>query len=1094
MKRQPSLALLGILASIVLLSCEKEEPVGPTPDRTPPPPVTNLTVTQQPLGLYLDWDMPLLDGQPVPDLKEYRVRRDPPFGVGRAHGPAAETADDYVVARESFYLDRSVAEGRVYVYTVTAVDDSLNESTPVSTEPVVFDTRAPLVVITFPPTGFVTNQTLVQVRGTVVDSQTVATATVFVNGAALAQVPVVTGFFSTQVSLSPGLNVIRAQATDPSGNVGVSADVSVLVDTSPVVVVIQQPVDGLITRESRIAVAGTVSDPGITTATLIVNETQTTIAVANGQFAGTAVLQEGANVIRVTATNQAGTSGDSGPVTVTRDTQAPQVTIVQPLDNTPFQDTPIFVSGTVTDANPPDSVTLTVSGQARNIPLASGQFQAWAQLGEGANQIVVSATDRAGNTGSASVTVYLNSQGPTVRITTPADGALLNTRSVDVGGTVSDPAIASGTLFVDGVPQIITIQNGIFLVTATVGSDGLHRFWVEVVDQYGRPGVSNTVSITVDTTPPHLVITSPEDGSVGNSPSISVAGQIDDLEVSVVTVVVNGFGTQVTPYNGVFAAQVTLREGWNAIAARATDVAGNTGLSDTTRVLLDTQAAIREVGHDAAGRILQPGDQVLFWVDAGEAGGTASVDIGTVHPGIGLYDDGTHGDNLASDGIYKVRYTVQASDEVVQAQVIGHFTDRVGNVALPQAAAAPITINAPPPPVTLAQPGWTDVTSRAVRLRWTASTIPDFKDYRLYRKTSPNVDTLSTLVATITTIGADSVVYTDRDPSLVHGTRYYYKVFVRDAFGAVAGSNEVNAVIDSWPTEQTLIIPTGDNPCYMSLLDGPAGRCVVLSHLSIPGKIRVLNMSTNSVIKDLDVPGMTVGTTSNPYIESLVAGFDDGKIYRVHGTHLAFTEPPVHVGGHPWDVGCAWGPGDTLYAFTTGRGDSIAVINLYTGYVDARFGTGGVLYSHWGSSPDFGSIYAGSPSGIIARIDPMNWRISQTWPGFRGIFDMTVTQDYIFLCHHDDSRVTVIRRWDMQVQRELFVGARPAQCLLLPGGRYLYVACKLDNVVKVYDTQTWQEIDRIPVALPVGLLSDQTGNKLYVTRLAYQGGVVVIEY
>jgi len=1086
-RRSALLVLSCCLLTVLLIhstGCNKDDGTGPEPDTTPPPPVTNLTVTQQQLGLYLDW----VNDDPVSDLKGYYVRRDPALAGG------------FVFAQESFYLDRSVTEGAAYVYTVTAVDDSLNESTPVSSEAAVYDTRGPLVSLTSPPNGFVTNQAIITVQGTVIDSQTVTVATIFVNGSSVAQAPVTAGAFSGQVTLANGTNLIKAQATDPSGNIGTSTEIGVTLDTNAVIVQITEPADGIITRETRIQVSGTTSDQTITQATLIVNGEESSVAVVNGQFTGAADLDEGVNVIRVTATNQAGTSGDSGPIDVTRDTQVPQVRIVQPVDGTPFQESPIFISGTVTDSNPPDSVTLSISGEVRKLILADGQFQVWSEIDEGSNQIVVSAVDLAGNAGSASATVYLNSQGPTVRITTPLDGTLVNSRTVDVGGTVTDPAIISGTMFVDGVPQIVSIQSGIFLVSATVGSDGTHRFWVEVVDQYDRPGVSDTVSVIVDTTAPALVITAPADGSMGNSPSISVAGQIDDQQVTSVTVVVNGFSVQTTPHSGSFSTQVTLSEGWNDITARATDIAGNTGVSDTTTALLDTQAEIDEVGHDAVGEVLEVGDHVLFWVDAGEPNGTATVDIGQVHTGIALYDNGSHGDNLAGDGIYKVDYTIQSTDQASQAQVIGHFTDHVGNVALAQSAAATITINAPPTAVTLVQPGWTQVTSQAVYLRWTATTIPDFRDYRLYRKTSAGVDTLSTLVTTITTIGTDSVLYTDRDASLVHGTRYYYKVFVRDLLGAVVGSNEVNAVIDSWPTEQTYIIPSGNNPCYMDRLDGTAqGSLAFLSHLSDwpTGQINVINLGNNTVVTTLPITQSTAGVACNPYGEALVAGYtygsNTGKIYRVHGQNLDFTEPPFVVGGQPWDVDCAWGREDTLYAFTGVGTDSIVVMNLWSGYVDGRFRTPSISYTHFESSPDFEFCYAASPSGSVARIDPYDWVLAQTVGGLRSIFHMAVTDDYIFLSHHDDGRVTVMTRWTMQVQRELTIGGNPAFCLLLPNEHYLYVCCKTQNVIEVWDTQTWQLIDRISVVLPVGMVSDVDGERLYVSRLPGQG-VVVLDY
>jgi len=1093
------------LTGFWLFGCSDDNPSGPDTDTTPPPPPTNLTVTQEQLGLRLDWDIPLDNDEPVSDLRGYNVYRDPSFApAGKIPTDSSKAntpeLDDYIFVLESNYFDRSVTEGESYSYSITAVDDSLNESEALESDIYMFDNRAPLVTITSPITGFVTNVPSVTVEGAVIDSQQITTANVYVNDAIAGQATVnANGGFSTLVSLPIGLNTLKAEATDGNGNVGQSSTVSVTYDTSTVAVQITSPEDDFITQNQRVAVTGTVSDPAISKATLIVNGAESEIDVTGGQFDAIADLDEGANTIRVRAQNPAGTVGTSPTISVTRDTTDPTVFIVQPIDQTPFQDTPILVSGSVSDANPPDSVSVSVGGTLRKVVLLGGQYQVYMELQEGTNQITVSAIDGAGNLGSATVTVYLNSFGPTVRITTPQDGALLNDPEVDVGGTVTDPNISTGNLFVDGVPQVIAINSGIFLVSVTLTQDGDHMFWAEVVDEYERPGVSDTINVTLDTTPPSITITSPADSSKGNSPSISVAGQVDDEEVESVTVFVGSYGVEASVVSGAFSAQVTLSEGWNTIYVEGSDLSDNVGQSDMTHVLLDTQAEIDEVNHDAAGVTLEIDDHVLFWLDAGETGGTASVDIEDVHEGIRLYDDGSNGDDVAGDGVYKRDYTIQATDEATNAQVIGHFTDHVDNEALDQVAPNTITINVPPGAVTLFNPAMTEVTSSAVNLKWTATTSPDFQDYQLYRDTSPGVNTLSTLVTTITDAGQDTVRYTDQDPNLNNGTTYYYRVYVRDQLGASIGSNEVNATIDSWPSEEKLIIP-GDFPAYMERLVTEAGRYVIVSHMNDPGQITIINQVTDGTVKTLDANGWTVGIRIGEYQEALVAGFGGNTIYRIHGTNLDYTEEAIPVGNGPWDVATGWGPGDTLYAFT-GTGDnensaddSISVLNLWTGNLDYTFHSGGVHYSHFGSSPDGRTVYAASPHGTIATIDPGGWNISGVYGGFRAIFDMIVKDDKIYLPHSDDDRVSILTRWNLNVERELTVPGTPVYCMPLPGTNYLYVSCQTDHVIRVYNTQNWQLVDMISVATPLSMVSDDSGEKVYVARLAYQGGIVVLEY
>ncbi|MCF6153373.1 MAG: hypothetical protein E3K38_14040 [Candidatus Kuenenia stuttgartiensis] len=97
-------------------------------------------------------------------------------------------------------------------------------------------------------------------------------------------------------------------------------------------------------------------------------------------------LTEGTNTVSITETDSAGNTG-SASITVTLDTTAPVVKIVSPAD------------GTVVNASPVD-VTYTVDGGSQKTVSKS--------LTEGTNTVSITETDSAGNTGSASIIVTLN--------------------------------------------------------------------------------------------------------------------------------------------------------------------------------------------------------------------------------------------------------------------------------------------------------------------------------------------------------------------------------------------------------------------------------------------------------------------------------------------------------------------------------------------------------------------------------------------------------------------------------------------------------------------------------------------------------------
>ncbi len=205
-------------------------------------------------------------------------------------------------------------------------------------------------------------------------------------------------------------------------------------------------------------------------------------------------------------------------------------------------------------------------------------------------------------------------------------------------------------------------------------------------------------------------------------------------------------------------------------------------------IVLDTEAVIKQVLHNAGNRILTPADTVHFAVITDEPGGKAWVDINNVRLGLALFDDGSNGDRIANDGSYEVDYVVPTGPEVENTLVVGNFIDRAGNVADKFNAPERLTIRRPPTPVKLIAVAPTIGSSRALNLFWSQNTDPDFANYRIYRALTPGVDTRSTLV----TIIQNQTTVTFTDTTLAPNTRYFYRVFVFDVTGLFFGSNELS--------------------------------------------------------------------------------------------------------------------------------------------------------------------------------------------------------------------------------------------------------------------------------------------------------------
>lgn len=195
---------------------------------------------------------------------------------------------------------------------------------------------------------------------------------------------------------------------------------------------------------------------------------------------------------------------------------------------------------------------------------------------------------------------------PTITITAPTTGASLNNsqptitaqlRDNDSGIDISSLILKVDSIAVDGasiVKNAVSSGYDISYTIATALSDGNHIISVQVTDNDGNQCEEVTSTFVVDTVPPTLIVTSPEDGFVTNNNKITVSGTTNDETSSpvTVTVTVNGSAQTVTvDDDGSFSDEITLKEGDNEIVIVARDSSGQE-TSITRHVTLDTKAPV----------------------------------------------------------------------------------------------------------------------------------------------------------------------------------------------------------------------------------------------------------------------------------------------------------------------------------------------------------------------------------------------------------------------------------------------------------------------------------------------------------------------
>lgn len=313
-----------------------------------------------------------------------------------------------------------------------------------------------------------------------------------------------------------------------------------------------------------------------------------------------------------TAIDNAGNTAFTS-VSVKLDKTPPSLSVTSPLNGTSVFAQSVNLGGTVAD-NLSGVAGVTCNGSPA--VLNGTSFSCAVTLTSGANSVVAVATDLAGNTSTSSLSLTYT-RAPIVTITSPANLSYLNISPTTVSGTVDDP---TATVTVNSVQAAVV--NGSFSLALPL-AEGPNVVTASAAAGTGAVGTSS-IEVTLDTTPPHVTITSPPNQFVTTDTSISIAGNVNDIVVGTVNseqaqVAVNGVTAQVA--NRTFlATNVPLSMGTNVIQAVGRDRVGNAA---TTQIVVTRQTPtlphIRSIsGNNQIGAIgsILPAPLVVAVTDA----------------------------------------------------------------------------------------------------------------------------------------------------------------------------------------------------------------------------------------------------------------------------------------------------------------------------------------------------------------------------------------------------------------------------------------------------------------------------------------------
>ena len=347
--------------------------------------------------------------------------------------------------------------------------------------------------------------------------------------------------------------VVTGTATDNSGNTA-SVEVTINRDTTRPVIDITSHVEGATVVTETFTVSGNVSDT--VSGLLAVKCDHAPATVTAGTYSCDYTRPNGPHYALVKAEDLAGNQRFAHVIftVAAPDTKGPGIMVgfLPEIEDGDWSNTDVTVNFACQDnesgvATCPSPIFFTA---------------------EGANQSqTVTATDIDGNSTSKTLTVSIDKTPPTIEYDVDplpgangwntADTTLTFSATDDLSGIalVSPPSEFKGNLR----PQTIT---------------GFAR------DRAGNT-VETSVTIKVDSTPPKVTITAPQDGQrIRNRASIKVAGVFYDLDSGISDVTCNGAEAIVTPLG--FTCMVALDEEADTITVTATDVAGNTDKASVT--------------------------------------------------------------------------------------------------------------------------------------------------------------------------------------------------------------------------------------------------------------------------------------------------------------------------------------------------------------------------------------------------------------------------------------------------------------------------------------------------------------------------------
>ncbi|MCM7569628.1 Ig-like domain-containing protein [Enterobacter roggenkampii] len=522
--------------------------------------------------------------------------------------------------------------------------------------------------------------------------------------------------------LKDGDASVQVSVTNVNGN-SASAGREYSVDaTAPTVTINTLATDDILNAaeaKSELTVSGTSTAEAGQTVTVSLNgKDYTTTVSADGSWtlnvpaADVAALTDGSVTVTASVSDKAGNPA-SVDHNLTVDATVPAVTI-----NTVAGDDVInlaehsqahIISGTATGAAAGDKVTVTIGGQTYTTVLdAAGNWSVGVPasvisgLSDGSVTVTASVTDAAGNTGTGTHNVTVDTGLPSVSFNAISDDNVLNAvekgQDLRVSGTSAN--LAEGTVVA------VTLNGKNY--TATTAADGTWSLTVPAADLAGLGeanytlsatatngvgnSVSNTANLLVDTALPTVTINTVAGDNVINAAEVAagqtLSGKVANAEAGNTVTVTIGGNTYTATVQSDLTWSVNVPEtvltalgnGDLTVSATVTNGHGNTGTGER-EVVIDASLPGLRVDTVAGDDVINSIEHTQNLIVSGTSDGLAAGTTLTV-----TVNGKTYAASVLADGSWNA--AIPAAD--VAAFAAGTVTVTVAGQS---AAGNPVTIS-----------------------------------------------------------------------------------------------------------------------------------------------------------------------------------------------------------------------------------------------------------------------------------------------------------------------------------------------------------------------------------------------------------------